>query len=127
MTALGEYWFARPSHGWWTLPGFPEFVSVRGRRFRKARWKQEYPGVVEQYREVAAQNSMHLKVSVDGRWIIDHIDEDNPDLCREVPHFFNDHPVGKVLKFAGAVAALAAGACLVAGTIEGLASAASRG
>jgi hypothetical protein len=84
----------------WTLPAFPERITLNGRSFRKAWWRQPYDGVVEQYREEQARNSMHLKVRNDGTWIVDHIDEDNPDLGRPIEHFFSDHPVGKFLKVA---------------------------
>jgi hypothetical protein len=77
-----------------------------GARFNKARWKAPYDGVVEQYREAVPQNSMHLKVRADGTWILDHIDNDNPDMGREVQHFINDHPVGQFIKGAATVAAV---------------------
>ena len=92
--------------GPWTLPNFPERVIVNGRSFRKAWWQQPYDGVLEQYREEQARNSMHLKVRSDGTWTVDHIDEDNPDLGRPIEHFFSDHPVGKFLKVALPVAAV---------------------
>ena len=109
---LGESLLAEPLTGWWTLSGFPEQVFLAGRRFLGARWKDEYPDVVEQYREAVPRNSMHLKISRDGRWVIDHIDEDNPDLGREIPHFFNDHAFGRFLKAAGVVVGVAGCACL---------------
>jgi hypothetical protein len=99
--------------GWWTLPNFPERVTMNARSFRKAWWRQPYDGVVEQYREEQTRNSMHLKVYGDGRWVVDHIDEDNPDLGRPVEHFFSDHPVGKFIKVAAPVAGVALGLFLV--------------
>lgn len=95
---IGELPMVPALGGWWTLPNFPERVSIQGRLFRRAGWRQPYEGVVEQYREEVPCNSRHLKVYSDGRWLVDHVDQDNPDLGRPVEHFFNDHPVGKVLK-----------------------------
>ncbi len=123
--ALGETWLPQPITGWWTLPDYPDVVNAAGRRFRRARWKQDYDGVVEQYREEVAQNSMHLKVYEDGRWVIDHVDEDNPDMGREVPHFFNDHPLGQFLKAAGAVvgvvACVAVAGAAIGAVVKGIA------
>ena len=124
--ALGEAWLSQPVTGWWTLQGFPDRVRVHGRLFRRARWKQEHPGVVEQYREEVARNSMHMMVRTDGRWTIDHIDEDNPDLGREVPHFFNDHPVGKVIKGVAAGLAVVGAAYTAVRLVESVTKAASR-
>jgi len=115
--ALGEIWLPYPITGWWTLPDFPDRVRVGHRLFRRACWQRPYDGVVEQYREELAQNSMRLTVYPDGRWVIDHVDEDHPDLGRKVPHFFNDHPVGKFLKVAGAVAGVAACVVVAGATI----------
>lgn len=115
---------AQPIAGWWTLQEFPERVAAGGRTFRLARWKQGYPGVVEQYREEVERYSMHMKVYANGYWVIDHIDEDNPDLGRELPHFFNDHPVGKAAKWVGTGAAVVGGMIVLAHLAESLVSAA---
>lgn len=103
----GELPLAPALEGWWTLPNFPERVWIDGRLFRRADWRQPYERVVEQYREDVPRDSMHLKVYSSGRWIVDHIDQDNPDLGRPLEHFFNDHPVGKTLKAAAPLIALA--------------------
>lgn len=105
--------------GQWTLPNFPEQVLVDGRLFRRAGWRQPYEGVVEQYREERVRNSMHLKVYSDRSWIVDHVDEDNPDLGRPVEHFLNDHPVGQVVKAAAPVAGVGLGLWLLVRIFRG--------
>jgi hypothetical protein len=107
--ALGETVLQQPITGWWQWAGHPEVIRVHGRQFRRANWKQDYPDVVEQYRETTPQNSMHLKVLANGTYVIDHIDEDNPDMGRPVPHFFNDHPLGRFLKGAAIAGGLVGG------------------
>lgn len=94
----GKVVLSLPVGGYWMLADFPDEVLVGGVRFRKAVWRQPYDDVVEQYREAAARDSAHLKVFADGTWVIDHVDADNPDMGRPVEHFFNDHPLGKLLK-----------------------------
>lgn len=110
--SLGESNLPMPLSDYWPLPNFPDEIWLGDRLFRKAQWRQEYAGVVEQYREAVARNSAHMKVYANGVWVIDHIDEDNPDMGRPVEHFFNDHPVGKTVKVVGifALAAFAVGA-----------------
>jgi hypothetical protein len=98
-----------PITGFWTINGLPEVVIVARRRFRRAVLKQEYPHVVAQYREDVERQSRHLKVFGNGVWIIDHIDDDNPDRGRAIPHFFNDHPLGPIV----ALGLLLGGAAMV--------------
>jgi hypothetical protein len=86
-----------PVTGFWNLNGFPEVVFIRNRRFRRALLKQDYPRVVAQYREDVERKSRHLKVYESGVWAIDHVDDDNPDRGRALPHFFNDHPLGPIV------------------------------
>lgn len=112
--ALGEYWFPQPIVGRWTPAGFPQHVVAAGRLFERARWKQAYPGVVEQYREVRSQSSAHLMVQADGTWRVDHIDDDNPDRGRIIEHGLNDTTLGKVIK-----AAAIGGAVLGGGYVLG--------
>lgn len=92
--------------GVWPFPDFPERVSLAvlpgasPRAFAKARWRQGYPGVIEQYREETPTASMHLMVygMPEGgmrSWKVDHLDDDNPDMGRPIQHFFADHPLGK--------------------------------
>jgi hypothetical protein len=94
----GVIWLKEPIWGRWPFRGFPDEVCVEGRLFRKARWKQPYDGVVEQYREAVQRKSMHLMVYADGSWAIRHSDGDNPDMGRPVEHLLNDHPVGAAVK-----------------------------
>lgn len=110
---IGALPLATVLEGPWTLPNFPERIVLHGRSFRRAGWRQSYDGVVEQYREESVRNSMHLKVFTGGRWIVDHVDEDNPDLGRPLQHFFNDHPVGKFVKVAAPVCFVGATLLLV--------------
>jgi hypothetical protein len=102
-----------PIIGTWPWGDCPDAVLIHDRLFRKARWQQPYAGVVEQYREAVARNSAHMKVYADGTWVIDHVDQDNPDMGRPVEHFLNDHPLGKFAK----VAALVGGAFVVGGAL----------
>lgn len=106
--------------GWWTIPDFPDAVTAVGRTFRKARIRQQYPHVVEQYREEVAQNSMHLFVYDDQSWAIAHVDKYNPDKGFAFEHFFADHPLGQAIVGVAAVAgivvlvgAVAAGAAAI--------------
>jgi len=91
-----------PITGDWPLTEFPETIVIDGKTFRKAKRKQPYLGVVEQYREDIPRDTMHLCVFDGGEWIIDHVDEYNPDLGFPARHFFIDHPIGKVFLFTGA-------------------------
>ncbi len=115
---LGEMGLRTPMQGRWSPAGFPEYVFLDGVRFRKARWRQPYDGVVEQYRQDVPRMSAHLKVYADGRWEIDHVDEDNPDHGRPVEHFFNDHPVGKVVAVVGVVGLVVGGMAAVASALK---------
>ena len=112
--SIGALPLAPVLEGPWTLPNFPERIVLLGRSFRRAGWRQPYEGVVEQYREENVRNSMHLKIFSDGRWVVDHIDEDNPDLGRPIEHFFNDHPVGRFAKAAAPLCAVAVGILVLA-------------
>ena len=109
-----------PHAGYWSFHGFPDEVWVTlaamRYRFKKARWKKPYEGVIEQYRQDVPQNSMHLFVLQDGRFIINHVDADNPDHGRVIEHGLNDTPLGAVVKGALAVG----GAALVAGAVVSL-------
>ncbi len=85
----------------WMLDGYPDVIWVTvnyvNHRFKKARWKQAYPGVVEQYRQDVPRDSMHLFVRADGMFEINHVDSDNPDHGRVVEHVMNDTPVGPIM------------------------------
>jgi hypothetical protein len=82
-------------------PDFPDAVEIDGVLFTRAERKQPYAGVLEQYREAVPRNSMHLMVLDDGYWIVEHVDEYNPDMGHPVRHFIKDHPFGKLLIFTG--------------------------
>ena len=116
--SLGESNLSKPLSGYWSLPSFPDEILLGDRLFRKAKWRQEYEGVIEQYREAVVQDSGHMKVYANGVWEIDHVDEDNPDMGRPVEHFFNDHPVGKAIKVVGVFALAAAAVGIVAGAFS---------
>lgn len=86
-----------PIRGKWTNPGFPETVKLDGRTFRKATWQMSRPGVIAQYREDIPASSRHLFVLSDRTFVIDHLDEANPDKGREFEHLISDvllRPVG---------------------------------
>jgi len=87
----------------WELPEgeFPDSIEIEGRMFHRAIRKQPYEGIIEQYREAVPKESMHLLVTGDGRWIIDHVDEYNPDLGFPMRHFIVDHPRGSSLVVGG--------------------------
>jgi len=91
------YKLETPLYGDWSVPTFPDEVVIDGKTFQKALRKQPYDGVIEQYREATARDSYHLLVLDDGHWIIEHVDDYNPDMGYPVRHFLIDHPVGKVL------------------------------
>ena len=120
-------WYRQPIHGAWTITdgfrlSFPDEVQVNGVPFRRTNWKEAKPGVVEQYREAVETNSRHLLVLEDGRWIIDHVDDVNPDMgdvTAPVRHFVADHPVGQGLF---ALALVAGIVLVVAGLAGGLKS-----
>lgn len=105
-------WFQYPIEDIWPFRGLPEVVRLHDRVFRKAKFKQPYDGVVEQYREAVATNSWHLSVRGDGTYRVDHADGDNPDMGRPVEHLLNDHPAGEAIKAAVAIGGFA---LLVAG------------
>jgi hypothetical protein len=86
-----------PDHGPWVFTDFPEVVEINGLEFIKAERKQPYAGVIEQYRQATSRESAHMMVLEDGNWIIDHVDEYNPDLGHPVRHFLVDHPIGRGL------------------------------
>jgi len=68
----------------------PEWLTIQGHIFRRAIWQKAYPGVVLQYREHVARNSLHLFVHSDGSYTINHADSYNPDLGAPLLHFLFD-------------------------------------
>lgn len=100
--------------GLWPYSDFPDAVEIDGNVFVKAIRKQPYAGVIEQYRQETPEDSAHLMVLESGIWVIDHVDEYNPDLGHPVKHFMVDHPIGRVLTYtAGGVVAM--GLAIIAG------------
>lgn len=84
----------------------PDTIEHDGARFRRARWRRKYPGVVDQYREDVPRNSRHLFVMADGSRRVVHVDKWNPDHGYAVSHFLGDHPAGRALRTLGAIALL---------------------
>ena len=81
-----------PIRGTWDAKGFPAAVTLQGRVFRKAEWAWPRDGVIAQYREDSPLDSRHLFVLADGSFVIDHVDEVNPDGPKGNPlaHFMAD-------------------------------------
>ena len=69
---------------------WPDRVTFCGILFRKATWVFPMPGIVVQYRECVARRSLHLKVHKDGRYLIGHFDQYNPDQGHPVKHLLSD-------------------------------------
>ena len=93
----------RPLYGRWPHDDFPAAAQLLGFPFRRARWQQEMPGVLAQYREACPCRSMHACVYRDGGsgdlyWVVDHEDLFNPDQGHPVAHFFHDYEPGKILR-----------------------------
>lgn len=86
----------------WEFDEPPEAVEIDGKVFHRAIRAQPYEGVILQYREAVPRNSAHLLVKQDGYWIIDHVDEYNPDMGHPLRHFVVDHPKGQGTLVAGA-------------------------
>lgn len=104
--------YISPFEGDWNLPNYPPEVEILGKRFRLASWF--FPDGQIQYREVASNSSMHLRVNPSTRkWRIDHLDLVNPDgptLFAPVQHFFLDTTVGQLAgSLIGLVAIVLAG------------------
>lgn len=96
-----------PYQGDWALTEFPDAVDVDGVLFCRAVRKQPYAGVVEQYREAVERDSMHMLIFDDGSYLVDHVDQYNPDMGAPARHFLADHTVGRFLTCtAGGILAL---------------------
>jgi hypothetical protein len=77
--SVGAIPVSPPLRGKWTAKGFPETVNLGSRVFKRAGWQRPIQGVVMQYRETSPTNSRHLFVLGDGTFVVDHVDEFNPD------------------------------------------------
>jgi len=95
---------------WPTLGTLPDRVTVLGRSFVRAFWRQPRAGVLAQYREEVPERSMHLLVLDGGaEYRIDHVDDLNPDMGHAVGHFLDDHPSGRGLRAVVVAGTLMAG------------------
>lgn len=83
--------------------GRPELVELGGVVYRRARWRQRYPGAVDQYRADVPRDSAHLLVLGDGSYRVDHVDRFNPDAGSPLSHFLADHPLGRAVMTLGAI------------------------
>lgn len=97
----------------WEFPegDFPDSIIIDGRVFHRAIRAQPYDGVIAQYREAVPRHSAHLLV-YPGQYVIDHVDEYNPDMGHPFRHFVKDHPRGKATIVTGAGLIGLAGAAL---------------
>lgn len=115
--------FENPVTGLWPWSHYPDVITWERRELRKAKLKQPYEGVVEQYRETVETDSHHLKVKDDGTWVVDHTDDANPDMDRVAEHFFRDVPLGQGIVVVGVAALFVGGAVLAVKAIGALARA----
>jgi hypothetical protein len=110
-TALGEFWIPPVYERSTPLPaGDPPVLLLVGRRwalpFRRSAWHAPKKGVISSYREDRPTWSHHMKRLSNDIFMIDHVDEVNPDYD-PVGHFFADTTFGKIVK--GAVVGAAVG------------------
>ena len=104
-------------YGQWPFQGFPRQITLgepdgSTHTFAIAQWASPfYSGVVQQYRETVPTNAQHLMIFRDGSFLIDHVDEANPDQGLVLQHAVLD--VGAPL--AAGLAVLGFGAGLVGG------------
>jgi hypothetical protein len=87
---VGAIALPKPITGTWPYAELPQVVFVNRKRFVKAKIQASKPGVIGQYREDVPENSQHLYVCSNGRYVIDHVDEANPDHGRMLEHFLKD-------------------------------------
>ena len=79
-----------PVSGQWPFSDYPIQVDINGSRFIEAYYEFPYVGVVAQYREDRDYGSKHLMVYDDGSYLIDHLDEANPDRGHVSEHLMLD-------------------------------------
>jgi hypothetical protein len=88
---LGRYPVEPHIYGPWPFQGLPPVVSLGSQTFMRARVASPfYSGVVGQYREAVPWNSQHMMVYGNGTFVIDHVDEANPDAGHLVAHALLD-------------------------------------
>lgn len=101
-------WPARDQHG---ALSFPDTIAIGGHAFKRSTtWAAPYSGVVAQYREDVDRKAMHLMVHSDGTWIVDHVDEANPERGLVLEHTLKDvihTPWGAALLALGVVGLVA--------------------
>lgn len=78
-----------PELGPWPFGGFPSVVELGGRVYRLSAWAFPYPHVVAQYRQAQPELAAHLQVLDDGTYLVDHLDESNPDYA-PIAHLVDD-------------------------------------
>lgn len=78
-----------PELGPWPFCGFPSVVELGGRVYRLSSWAFPYAGVVAQYRQAQPELAAHLQVLEDGSYLVDHLDESNPDFA-PIAHLIDD-------------------------------------
>lgn len=101
-----------PLIGPWEFSDFPDTIELEGKVFALAERSQPYEGVIAQYREMVPLESAHLFVTERGEWVIDHIDQYNPDMGYPLRHLVFDHPKGTGLLLMGAGVVGLAGSAL---------------
>lgn len=109
--AVGFATLPEPLRGSWLVHDqsgalfFPPAANLLGRVFKRStKWAAPYAGVAAQYREDVDRRAMHLMVHTDGTWVIDHVDEANPERGLVLEHTFRDvvqTPWGAALLVAG--------------------------
>jgi hypothetical protein len=84
--------------GTWPLGNlFPHEVQIGGVTFRRATWASPFDGASAQYREVTDYNAMHLVIYRNGSFVIDHLDEANPDQRHVLEHAVLDVPLATTI------------------------------
>lgn len=69
-----------PEIGAWPYGrSFPAAVQIGGRVYCRSSWAFPYSHTLAQYREDRPERARHLHVLDDGNYIVDHVDEANPD------------------------------------------------
>lgn len=80
----------QPDVGIWPHMGTPAVVTIANGTFALAVFKQPKAGVIFQYREAVPVQSRHLYGLPNGTWMIDHIDDYNPDEGFPLQHLKAD-------------------------------------
>jgi len=97
MSGLGKIPVIPAITGTWPLGFFPPEVQIAGTTFRRATWASPFLDAAAQYREVADYDAMHLIVYRNGSFVIDHLDEANPDQGHVLEHAVLDVPLATTI------------------------------